>query len=95
MSENGRRGRKLVGQALLESVRADLRCGCHAHALDQRQDGPDDPSEDRGTVWILRTEMWLHAEHPQRLQARGLQHRPQARPESGINAGTSERLAKP
>ena len=87
MSENGRGGRQFVGQALLEGVRADLRCGCHAHALDQGQDGPDDPCEDRGTIWIIRTEMRLHANHPRRLQARGLQHRPQARPERGINAG--------
>jgi hypothetical protein len=65
---------------LLEGVRADLRCCCHAQALDQGQDGPDNPGEDRGAIWIFRTEVWLHADHPRRLQACGLQHRPQARP---------------
>ena len=39
--------------------------------------------------------MRLHANPPRRLQADGLQHRPQARPERGINAGRGERLAKP
>ena len=39
--------------------------------------------------------MWLHADHPQRLQAGGLKYRSQARPERGINAGTSEHFSKP
>ena len=64
MSENGRGGRQFAGQALLEGVRAHLRCGCHARALDQGQDGPDDPGEDCGTIGIFRTEVWLHADHP-------------------------------
>jgi hypothetical protein len=64
MSENGSGGREFVGQALLESFRADLRRGRHARALDEWQDRPNYPREDRGSVGVVRTEMRLHADHP-------------------------------
>jgi hypothetical protein len=72
MGENRRSVRQLTGQALPEGVRADLCRGGHAQALDQGKDGPDDPGEDRGAIWILRTEVRLHADHPQGPQARRL-----------------------
>ena len=55
MSEHGRGGRQLAGQALLEGVRADLRCGCHPRAFDQGQDGPDDLDGAAILAGIVRT----------------------------------------
>jgi hypothetical protein len=72
MGENRRSVRQLTGQASAEGVRADLRRGGHPQALDQGQDGPDDSREDRGAIWILRSEVRLNADHPQGPQARGL-----------------------
>ncbi len=78
MSKNSRGAGEFVAQTLLKGVRPNLHRGCDARALDQRQSSLDDAGEYRRTIRVVRSEVWLNANHPQRSQPGILEDRPQA-----------------